>query len=172
MKFKFSIQNFLIIMLTMVMMTCGPLLAQGWTISNASVNTTDADAGKVIKFQGYIDSTITTYTSNPFSLSGYQGESFYTYPVQYRYRNVSAAGTPYVTHYIQGNLGDSTWFTIDTLITRDSTETVQFGSIDFNNRKCAAYRIVSSGGTNGANAKNRSDTVSELTLYMPRKDWR
>lgn len=172
MKFKFNIKQILIIVITMIMMTCSSVLAQGWTIDNATDKTSDYDAGLSIKFQGYIDSTLTTYTSNPFQLSGYQAESFTSYPVHYRYRNVSAAGTPYVTHIIQGNYGDTTWVNIDTLITRDSTEISQIGTIDLNNRKCYAYRLVSSGGTTGANAKNRSDTVSEVTLYMPRKDWK
>jgi hypothetical protein len=147
-----------------------PAFSQGWTTYNADDITSDFDAGKSIRFQGSIDSTLTTYTSSPFQLSGYQGESFTSYPVHYRYRNISAAGTPYVTHIIQGNYGDSTWVNIDTLIVRDSTETSQTGTIDFNGKKCYAYRLVSSGGTTGANAKNRSDTVSEVTLYVPRKD--
>lgn len=159
-----------ILMLVIGMMFTTPLQAQGFTVLNASVTTSDYDAGKAIRFQGVIDSTLTTYTSNPFSLSGYQGESFTTYPVSYRYRDVSAAGTPYVTHIIQGNMGDSTWFNLDTLILRDSTETVKTGTIDFNGTKCYLYRLQSSGGTTGANAKNRSDTVSEVTLYVSRRD--
>ncbi len=160
----------LLVMLTLMMLTCNPAHAQGWTTDNATVKKSDNDAGISIKFQGVIDSTITTYTSNTFQLSGWQGESFYTYPVQYRYRFISAAGTPYINTFIQGNLGDTTWFTIDTLCLKDSAETLVTGTIDFNNRKCYSYRLLSSGATSGNGNKNRSDTSGEVTLYAPRRD--
>ncbi len=160
----------LIIFMVIIMAALTPAFGQGWTIYNADDIYSDENAGKSIRFNGSIDSTLTTYTSTPFQLSGYQGESFTSYPVHYRYRNVSAAGTPYVTHIIQGNYGDSTWVNIDTLIVRDSTETSQIGTIDFNGRKCHSYRLSSAGGTSGNGNKNRSDTVSEVTLYVPRKD--
>jgi len=171
MKLIFSKSSPMIIMLIILMAAFSPAFGQGWTTYNADDITSDFDAGKSVRFQGSIDSTLTTYTSSPFQFSGYQGESFSSYPVHYRYRNVSAAGTPYVTHIIQGNMGDSTWFNIDTLIVRDSTEVVKFGTIDFNGVKCYAYRLSSVGGTSGNGNKNRSDTVSEVTLYAPRKDW-
>ncbi|KAB2967518.1 hypothetical protein [Zoogloea sp.] len=168
--FKNTFIAVLMLVITMIMMTCTPAHAQGWTTYNADDIYSDGDAGKSVRFQGVIDSTLTTYVSAAFQLSGYQGESFTTYPVHYRYRHVSAAGTPYVTHIIQGNMGDSTWINIDTLCVRDSTEANQRGTIDFNGVKCHAYRLSSAGGTSGNGGKNRSDTVAEVTFYVPRKD--
>ncbi|MEW5799968.1 MAG: hypothetical protein AB1728_13285 [Bacteroidota bacterium] len=160
---------FLIAMVAIVMSTCVPAHAQGYTTKNAVVEWADRDNGKAVMFHGVIDS-VNSYTSKSFTLAGFQGESFATYPVRYRYRNVSAAGKPFVTHIIQGTLGDTTWFNIDTLCVKDSSETLVRGTIDFNGEKCYAYRLVSSGGTSGDGGKNRSDTVSEVTFFVARKD--
>lgn len=143
--------------------------AQGWNVKNAAVENGDGYKSRAILFKGTIDTTVNSYASKSFSLSGFFGGQLSTNPVSYRYKNTSASGKAIVTHLVQANYGDGTWFTVDTLAFKDSSETNVTGTIDFNNKIALAYRLLSYGETSGVN-KNPPDTISEVTFYLYRKD--
>lgn len=135
---------------------------------DAAVSYSDQYAGMVVSFAGTIDST-TVDTSNVFTFAGYQGESWYVNPIQYTKKLNAVYGKPYCKIIFQGLVDSSNWTNIDTLGTVDSLETVQRGTIDFNNLKCRQYRMILTATTNGASTPS-NDFDFSLWLFLPRRD--
>ena len=131
---------------------------------NAKIKKADVN-GEVFLFSVGVDS-VDDYTSNAFNLSAYDGESFSTYPIAYGLKMSSTLGVASVNIFIQGTYGDGNWFVVDTLLVTDSLETYRTGSINLNNVKCLAYRVVFDG-----QAGNRSDTWVIVSLYAYRRDY-
>ena len=102
--------------------------------------------------------SLTTYTSGPFGLSGYDAESFYTYPLAYG-KKLASAGTPKISAYIDGSYGFSTWTVVDTILTTDSVTTFASGTLDLNNKHFPQYRVRIIGATG-----NRRDSQVDLVL--------
>ncbi|MFA6470128.1 MAG: hypothetical protein WCW35_14630 [Bacteroidota bacterium] len=150
--------------------TCGPAHAQ---ISNfyrdASVSYSDQYAGMIVSFAGPVDSVQAADTSNTFTFAGYQGESWYVNPIQYVKKLNATSGKPYCEIIFQGLIDSTNWTSIDTLGTVDSIETVQRGTLDFNNWKCKTYRMIVTPTVNGALTVS-NDFDFSLYLFLPRKD--
>lgn len=150
------------IFLLQVLLAAG-LSAQIITDASASNPTCE---GRFIQAVIGVDS-LNTYYTRAFSFGGFDGESFYTYPVFYAKLTYSAKGTPKVTAHVQGWMGDAGWITIDTIATADSVETAASGYLDLNNKHYPQYRLKVFGATS-----NRRDTQYTIGLYVPwtRKD--
>ena len=145
------------------------LTASAQFSTNASIKTFN-DGGKVIKFVGTISST-TAYTSNGFSLAGYQGEASSTYPplaVDYSLDTADvAAGTDVdsVKAIIQGSNDESNWKNVDTLSTVGFGTVAQtYTTLDLNAQKWAYYRWVVTGV-----GSNTGATIT-INCYAYRKD--
>lgn len=136
--------------------------AQGYSENPAKYNP-DGN-GIVYRYTAVVDS-LNNYTSNAFSISSYDAESFSTYPIAFGYKVSSVAAVPNVFIYIQGTYGDGNWFAVDTVAANDSAETYTTGTLDLNGKKCASYRVVLDGQTG-----NEEDTIVTLSLYAYRKD--
>jgi len=133
--------------------------------AQTKITTNNIGTSQVVSFEMIVDS-LSTLTTNPFTLSSFDGESFYTYPLSYGYILTSVAGLPRVSMFIQGSFDGSTnWTNADTLATSDSTETFRKLSFDLNNAKYPYYRISVTG-----TAGNRRDTDLKFWLYAYRKD--
>ncbi len=138
-----------------------------WT-RDAAVSYSDLYSGEIVSFTGTVDS-VCTDTSAVFTFAGYQGDAFSLNPIQYTKKLASAAAKPCVKIIFQGQLSDGNWTNVDTLGTADSLETVQRGTIDFNNLKSVQYRMILSGTTSGT-LTNATDATFSLYLFLPRKD--
>jgi hypothetical protein len=122
----------------------------------------------IVSFAGTVDSVLTD-TSNTFTFAGYQGESFYDVPIQYTKLLTAAHGKPYCKIIFQGLVDSTNWTNIDTLGTVDSLETVQRGTLDFNNLKSKKYRMIVAAVQNGATTPS-NDFLLSLYLFLPRRD--
>jgi hypothetical protein len=162
----------LIAFVAITLSTCVPAHAQSTAIGtfhrDAAVSFTDDYAGMIVSFAGTVDSLMND-TSKTFTFAGYQGESWYVNPIQYSKKLNAVHGKPYVTTIFQGLLDSANWVNIDTLGVKDSTETVQRGTIDFNNYKCRQYRAIIKAEQNGASTPS-NDTDYSLYFLLPRKD--
>jgi len=152
----------LCLVLMTLMLLCTLSFASGAWITNA-VFANVAD-GKTLTFACTVDS-IDTLTSNVFSLGKYNDLSWSTYPIPYQLYNVSAAGQPMLTAYVQGSNDNINWFVVDTLFSTDSLETVRYKTADFNNYKAVLYKLIIYGVTGCG-----SDTVVDMIFYFYIKD--
>ena len=107
--------------------------------------------GKIIHFTGVIDS-VDTLTSKIFTLTKFDAESFYTYPLTY---NLKLAGGTVSTQKISvelwGTLDGTNWKVIDTLSYRDSSTSLIATTANLNNLKYPKIKVHVFGGTS-ANA--------------------
>jgi len=165
---------FLIAIIAITMSTCVPAHATTHGVvtftRDANVSFSDQYAGMIVSFTGSVDSVVVD-TSAVFTFAGYQGESWYVNPIQYSKVLTSSSGKPYVTIIIQGQI-DGNWVSVDTIgIPKDSIETVQRSTTDFNNLKCSQYRAIISGTQNAAGTfNNPDDSTFSLYFFLPRKD--
>jgi len=137
---------------------------------STNTDATQFDNGVSLYFNLTVDST-GTYNSDAFTLSKYDNDSYYTYPMSYSRIITSALGTPYVTALIQYSPDASTnWTTIDTLFLKDSIETFASGTFNLNDSKKPYYHLRFVGDANGALVNNRSDSNVKVWLYIGRKD--
>lgn len=120
--------------------------------------------GQILKFVASVPLT-DSIASASFTLSEYDAESFSTYPIAYGRKVVSADSTPQVFARILGTYGDGTWFVVDTIAANDSVAAYSTGTLDLNNKKCAAYKISLKGLTG-----NPDDPVWTFSVYAYRKD--
>lgn len=125
--------------------------------------------GVVYKFVATVKSQ-DSIASKSFTLSEYDAESFATYPIAYGKKIVSADSATRVFARILGTYGDGEWFVVDTLAAYagaafDSIATYNTGTLDLNNKKCAAYKISLKGLTG-----NPDDAVWTFSAYGYRRD--
>ncbi len=159
----------LIAIIAITMSTCVPAHGQVTGFyRDAAVSYGDQYSSMIVSFAGSCDSTIND-TSRTFTFAGYQGESFYVSPIQYSKKLNSTADTPFVSLFFQGLVDSSNWVTIDTLGIKDSLETVQRGTINFNDLKCKQYRMIIKAESNGAGTPS-GDFDFSLYFLLPKKD--
>ena len=162
-----SLFSMLIISLVMLAVLSPPA-AQAQISVNSKVKDLQP-SGRTVEFQAVVLTT-TAYTSNPFSLSGYIGESLVTYPISVVYSldtsNVNA-GTEVdsVKAILFGyNLSTDEPVAVDTLSATLGTTTNTYTTLDLNNRKLAYYYWVVTGlGSNTA-------ALFKATLFAYRRD--
>lgn len=117
----------------------------------------------LVQFKGEIDSLV-TLTSNTFTLSNYDKESFMTYPLT-MVKKTGSTGTPKIDAFVKGSFDKTNWITCDTLMLADSVKTYSYNSVDLNNRKFPYYQVVVTGvTTNGLNS------TFDIWLYLYRKE--
>jgi len=136
-----------------------PPLANAQFTINARTNLVE-NSGQLTAFELTADTTGSD-TSYAFTLSGYDLESFSTYPIIVGKLQTSASGKPRLTTYIYGTFNGSDLVLVDTVgIISDSLETMQWYSIDLNNKHYPYYklRVVGESG-------NLSDVTTKLWVY-------
>lgn len=116
--------------------------------------------GEVITFACSVDS-IDTLTSRTFSMTEFDGMADSTFSeVPMAYKVSSSAGTPKVTVYIQGSYDDENYFSIDTIATDQTAETLQKGFVDVFKYIVPYHQVVIEGIET-----SRADTEFKMWLY-------
>ena len=118
-----------------------------------------------VKYTADVDS-LTTTTSDWFSIADYLGLSLITYPVNYSKIQSSADGKPHITVTVEGSNDQTNVVIVDTVGTvGDSLETIYSGNTNFNNKKFWYYRLKYTGTGTGAFA-NKSDATLRTDLVF------
>lgn len=104
-------------------------------------------------------------TTNAFTLSGYDSDSFASYPVPWAYIGSAEGDSVAVKAIIYGSYDGTNWAIVDTLGTSLTAVVLTKATKDFNNVKMPFYRIIFTGLA--ANSKATATTF-KLWLYLYR----
>lgn len=125
------------------------------------------DNAVMVSFDADVDS-LTTVTSDWFSIPDYLSHSLYTYPVSYTKIQSSVLGKPHITVTIERSNDQTNVIVADTIgNVGDSLETLYSGTANLNNGKSWYYRLKYVGTGTGAFA-NKSDATLKTDLVFIR----
>lgn len=130
-----------------------------------TINGIGKSAGNDISYtwSGVADSTDTLGFGNAISIANYNG-SLTTSPICAAKILTSVAGEPFVYIIIYGSNDGVTYFPVDTLMNKDSVETINTTTLDLNGLGVQYIKPYIYGST-GSTA-NRSDTVLGTTEFI------
>ena len=159
------------IVMILIIMICGILAIDAMAQSAFSVNARQEklENGVVYHFTGNVDGATDTIYSNVFSLSRFDAESFYTYPLGYTLKlSGGAASTQKVTALIMGSNDGTNYAVIDTLSNADSVTTLIKTTHNLNNGKYPKYKLALYG--TGTNLATGSGIGFVMAIYAYKQD--